>query len=81
MSMTAFHRMAHQLYLAISAICPASHALTPLSNSESRYTTAFTSRQRYFAVTAVPRMRFQTIDFTKFEGGCSHKQKMDREPD
>ena len=31
LSMTAFHQMAHQSYLAISAICPASHALTPVS--------------------------------------------------
>ena len=35
LSMTAFHRMAHQSCLAISAICPVSHALTPLSNYPS----------------------------------------------
>lgn len=35
LSMTEFHRTAHQSCLAISVICPVSHALTPLSNYPS----------------------------------------------
>lgn len=35
LSMTVFHRMAHQSCLAISAICPVSHASTPPSNYPS----------------------------------------------
>ena len=62
--MTAFHRMAHQSYLAISAIFN-----TSLELSERPGTLiCFDFQAEVLRSYCGSRVRFQTIDFTKFEG-------------
>ena len=56
--------------LAISAICPVSHASTPPSNYPSAPGTliCFDFQAEVLRSYCGSRVRFQTIDFTKFEG-------------